>query len=171
MRSATHCPLLLACLVARWITGLAILLRAVLLYPFLAAQIPGHGGEAAGQGQAFRYCLIVLVFINDVPARTCSCIVLGLDLGEQTLNAKGAGLHGCWVLSRAAFVLSRATRPAISSMRASSCSSFCVSRHARMMPKPLQMRAPIWLSRVPSAIARIVFAKALCDLIQITQRA
>jgi hypothetical protein len=22
--------------------------------------------------------------------------VLGLDLGEQTLNAKGAGLHGCW---------------------------------------------------------------------------
>jgi hypothetical protein len=29
-----------------------------------------------------------------VPARTCTR--LGLDLGEQTLNAKGAGLHGCW---------------------------------------------------------------------------
>jgi hypothetical protein len=28
-----------------------------------------------------------------------------------------------------------------------------------MMPKPLQMRAPTWLSRVPSAIARIVFAR------------
>src|SRR5215475_5970209 len=124
MRSATHCPLLLACLVARWITGLDILLRAVLLYPFLAAQNPGHEEEVAGQGQAFRYCLIVLVFINDVPARTCSCIVLGLDLGEQTLNAKGAGLHGWLVLSRAAFALSRATRAPISSMRASSCSSF-----------------------------------------------
>src|SRR5215510_16568206 len=74
-------------------------------------------GEAAGQGQAFRYCLLVLVFINDVPARTCSCIVLGLDLGEQTLNATGAGLHGWLVLARAAFVLSRATRLAISSMR------------------------------------------------------
>src|SRR5215475_10951702 len=96
MRSATHCPLLLACLVARWITGLDILLRAVLLLPFLATQNPGHEEEAAGQGQAFRYCLIVLVFINDVPARTCSCIVLRLDLGEQTLNAKGAGFHGCW---------------------------------------------------------------------------
>src|SRR5262249_7636392 len=54
------------------ITRLDILLWAVLLYPFLAAQNPGHKGEAAGQGQAFRYCLIVLVFINDVPARTCS---------------------------------------------------------------------------------------------------
>jgi phosphatidylserine decarboxylase len=39
-------------------------------------------------------------------------------------------------------VLSRATRSAISSMRASSCSSFCVSRHARIMPRPLQTRAP-----------------------------
>src|SRR2546422_5373996 len=29
---------------------------------------------------------------------------------------------------------------------------------SRIMPKPLQMRAPTWLSRVPSAIARIVFA-------------
>ena len=46
----------------------------------------------------------------------------------------------------------------IFSIRSSSCSSFCVSRHARIMPKPLQMRAPTWLSRVPSAIARIVFA-------------
>jgi hypothetical protein len=35
----------------------------------------------------------------------------------------------------------------------------CVSRQARMMPKPLQMRAPTWLSRVPSAMARIVFAR------------
>ena len=63
------------------------------------------------------------------------------------------------VLSRAAFVLSPATRWAISSMRASSCSSFCDSRHARIMPKPLQMRAPTRLSSVPSAIARIVFAR------------
>jgi hypothetical protein len=35
------------------------------------------------------------------------------------------------VLSCAGLVLSRATRLAISSIRASSCSSFCVSRHAR----------------------------------------
>src|ERR1700745_2128644 len=123
-------------------TASVVLLRAVLLYPFLATQNPGHEGEAAWQGQAFRYCVIVLVFIHDVPARTCSCIVLGLDLDEQTLNAKGVGLHGWLILSRAAFVLSRATRSAMSSMRASSCSSFWVSRHARMMPKPLQMRAP-----------------------------
>src|SRR5262249_33648800 len=47
------------------ITRLAILLRAVLLYPFLAAQNPGHKGESAGQGQAFRYCLIVLVLLGD----------------------------------------------------------------------------------------------------------
>jgi hypothetical protein len=39
------------------------------------------------------------------------------------------------VLSRAAFVLPRATRSAISPMRASSCSSFCVSRHARIKCK------------------------------------
>jgi hypothetical protein len=31
----------------------------------------GHEGKAAGQGQAFRYCLIVLVFINDVPTKGC----------------------------------------------------------------------------------------------------
>jgi hypothetical protein len=30
-------------------------------------------------------------FANSITARE-----LGLDLGEQTLNAKGAGLHGCW---------------------------------------------------------------------------
>jgi hypothetical protein len=30
----------------------------------------------------------------------------------------------------------------ISPMRTSSCSNFCVSKHIRMMPKPLQMRAP-----------------------------
>jgi hypothetical protein len=29
-------------------------------------------------------------------------------------------------------------------------------RHCRMMPRPLQMRAPSWLSIVPSAMARIV---------------
>src|SRR5258708_3836688 len=44
----------------------------------------------------------------------------------------------------------------IFSIRASSCSSFCVSKHARMMPRPLQIRAPTWLSTVPSAIARMV---------------
>jgi hypothetical protein len=91
------------------------------------------------QGKCF--CLSFLVKIKAVPARTCTARELGLDLGEQTLNAKGAGLHGWWFLSRAAFVLSRATRSAISSMRASSCSSFCVSRHARIMPRPLQIRA------------------------------
>jgi hypothetical protein len=49
-------------------------------------------------------------------------------------DAQYEGRWTSWalVLSRAAFVLSRATRSAISSMRASSCSSFCVSRHARI---------------------------------------
>jgi hypothetical protein len=28
-----------------------------------------------------------------------------------------------------------------------------------MIPRPLQIRAPTWLSRVPSAIARVVFAR------------
>src|SRR5262249_40558694 len=112
---------------------------AVFLLPFLAAQWPGY--EYAGQ--ALRFCLSFLVKIKAVPARTCTAREVGLDLGEQTLNAKDAGLHGWLVLSRAAFVLSRATRSAISSMRASSCSSFCVSRHARIMPRPLQIRAPI----------------------------
>jgi hypothetical protein len=37
--------------------------------------------------------------------------------GEQTPNAKGAGLDGMLVLSRAAFVLSRRTRSPILSMR------------------------------------------------------
>jgi len=47
-----------------------------------------------------------------------------------------------WVLvrSRAAPVLSWTTRSAISSMRASSCASFWVSRHARIRPRPLQIR-------------------------------
>src|SRR5262249_48344276 len=111
--------------------------------------------------QALRFCLSFLAIIKAVPARTCTASKLGLDLGEQTLNAKGAGLHGWLLLSRAAFVLSRATRSAISSMRVSSCSSFCVSRHARIMPRPLQTRAPTWLSSVPSAMARMVLLNAL----------
>src|SRR5262245_4502417 len=114
---------------------LRALLNAVFLLPFLAAQFPGCEHE----GQALRFCLSDLVIMKHVPARTCTAREVGLDLGEQTLNATGAGLHGWLVLSRAAFVLSRATRSAISSMRASSCSSFWVSRHARLMPKPLQM--------------------------------
>src|SRR5258706_14352201 len=73
---------------------------AVFLLPFLAAQLPGYEHV----GQALRFCLSDLVIIKAVPARTCTA--LGLDLGEQTLNA----------------------------MRASSCSSFCVSRHARIAP-------------------------------------
>jgi hypothetical protein len=93
-----------------------------------APSIPG-----GSKGQALRFCLSDLVIMKDVPAAR-GRHDFGLDLGEQTLNAKGAGLHGCWVLSRAAPVLSWATRSAISSMRASSCASFCVSRHARIMP-------------------------------------
>jgi hypothetical protein len=77
---------------------------AVFLLPFLAAQLPWYEHV----GQALRFCLSDLVKMKAVPARTRTR--LGLDLGEQTLNAKGAGLHGCWYLSRAAFVLSRATR-------------------------------------------------------------
>jgi hypothetical protein len=73
---------------------------AVFLLPFLATQLPGYEHV----GQALRFCLSDLVKMKAVPARTCTARELGLDLGEQTLNAKGAGL------SRAAFVLSRATR-------------------------------------------------------------
>src|SRR6266508_2161574 len=83
--------------------------------------------------------------MKHVPARTYTARELGLDIGEQTLNTKGAGLHGCWSsraqrLSCREPLLSRATRSAISSMRASSCSSFCVSRRAHdaqtIAPRP-----------------------------------
>jgi hypothetical protein len=50
-------------------------------------------------GQALRLCLRFLVKIKAVPARTCTARELGLDLGEQTLNTKGAGLHG-WLVAR-----------------------------------------------------------------------
>src|SRR5262245_18553765 len=63
---------------------------AVFLLPFLVAQRP----EYEHVGQALRFCLSDLVIMKAVPARTSTR--LGLDLGEQTLNAKGAGLHGCW---------------------------------------------------------------------------
>src|SRR5215813_9983698 len=102
------------------LTSLIALTRRILLHPFLAAQNPG----CEHVGQALRFCLSDLVRMKDVPARTCTARELGLDLGEETLNTKGAGLHGCWSAPRAAFVLLRATRSAISSMRASSCSSF-----------------------------------------------
>src|SRR5258708_3194626 len=62
------------------------------LYPFLLAQNPGYEYI----GQALRFCLSLLIKIKAVPARTCTARKLGLDLGEQTLNTKGAGLHGCW---------------------------------------------------------------------------
>src|SRR5262249_50784009 len=140
--------------------------QTVLLLPFLAAQNPGYEHV----GQALRFCLSDLVKMKAVPARTCTARELGLDLSEQTLNAKGAGLHGCLVLSRAAFVLSRATRSAISSMRASSCSSFCVSRHARIMPRPLQIRAPTWLSSEPSDMALIVLPRALMTCPKVASR-
>jgi hypothetical protein len=48
---------------------------------------------------------------QNIPARTRTAREFGLDLGEQTLNAKGAGFHGVMVLSRAAFVLSRVSAP------------------------------------------------------------
>src|SRR5262249_17759274 len=108
---------------------LRALLSAIFLLPFLLAQGPG----CEHVGQALRFCFSDLVKMKAVPARTCAGREVGLDLGEQRLNAKGAGLHGWVALSRAAFVLSRATRSGISSMRASSCASFCVSRHARIM--------------------------------------
>src|SRR6266536_2471247 len=64
--------------------------RRIPLYPFLAAQNPGYENV----GQALRFCLSDLVKMKRVPARTWR--EFGLDLGEQTLNTKGAGLHGCW---------------------------------------------------------------------------
>jgi hypothetical protein len=42
-----------------------------------------------------RFCLSDLVRMKGVPAAR-GRHDFGLDLGEQTLNAKGAGLHGCW---------------------------------------------------------------------------
>jgi hypothetical protein len=69
----------------------AALHTAPSLHPFPAARTnPGHERV----GQALRFRLSDLVKMKAVPARTC--MRLGLDLGEQTLNAKGAGLHGCW---------------------------------------------------------------------------
>ena len=109
--------------------------RCIPLQPFLLAQNPGYKRV----GQASRFCLSDLVRMKSVPARPRGRHDFGLDLGQQTVNTKGAGL---WSLARSARPLSWATRSAISSMRLSSCSSFCVSRHARMMPRPLQMRVP-----------------------------
>jgi hypothetical protein len=65
-------------------------LPCILLHPFPAAQNPG----CEHVGQALRFCLSDLVIMKHVPARTQpSARDFGLDLGEQTLNAKGAGLH------------------------------------------------------------------------------
>src|SRR5262249_22548652 len=50
-------------------------------------------------GPALRFCLRFLAKIKAVPARTCSARDLGLDRGEETLNTKGAGLHG-WLVAR-----------------------------------------------------------------------
>jgi hypothetical protein len=47
------------------------------------------------------------------------------------------------------FIIRPLSRALISPIRASICSSFCVSRHARMMPKPWQIRAPSAVSIVP----------------------
>jgi hypothetical protein len=58
------------------------------LHPFPAAQNPGHEHV----GQALRFCLSDLVRMKDVPARPQpSALDFGLDLGQQTLNTKGAG--------------------------------------------------------------------------------
>jgi hypothetical protein len=65
-------------------------LPSIPLHPFPATQNPGHEHV----GQALRLCLSDLVGMKDVPARTCTAHELGLDLGQQTLNTKGAGLHG-----------------------------------------------------------------------------
>jgi len=73
--------------------------RRIPLYPFLLAQNPGYEYV----GQALRLCLSDLVKIKAVPARTCTARELGLDLGKQTLNAKGVRLHGCWS-SRASII-------------------------------------------------------------------
>jgi hypothetical protein len=51
-----------------------------------------------------RFCLSFLVKIKAVPARTCIAREFDLDLNEQTLNAKGAGLHG-WLVRHAGFEL------------------------------------------------------------------
>ena len=67
-------------------------LLCIPLHPFPAAQNPGYEYV----GQALHFCLSDLVWMKDVPARTCIARELGLDLGEQTFNAKGAGLHGRW---------------------------------------------------------------------------
>src|SRR5262249_51160589 len=124
-----------------------------------AAAIFRMAGHMLGERLLHRRGLVVSLVDDDPQTFPLRRGYLGLDLCQHAFNSRGAGLHGCWSLSRAAFVLSRATRWAISSMRASSCSSFWVSRHARMMPRPLQIRAPTWLSSVPSAIARIVLAR------------
>jgi len=63
--------------------------RCIPLQPFLLAQNPGYKRV----GQALRFCLSDLVRMKSVPARPQpSARDFGLDLGQQTLNAKGAGL-------------------------------------------------------------------------------
>ena len=93
-------------------------------------------------GQALRFCLSHLVRRKDVSARPQPSALDFGPRGQQTPIAKGAGLS--WVLGplvRSA-VVSWDDPGGIWSMRASSGSSFCVSRHARMMPRLLQIRAP-----------------------------
>src|SRR5262245_40684447 len=70
-----------------------------MLSPGVVPVVPQFGVLNPGcehVGQALRFCLSDLVKIKDVPARTSTARKLGLDLGEQTPNTKGAGLHGCW---------------------------------------------------------------------------
>jgi hypothetical protein len=65
-------------------------LLCIPLHPFPVAQNPG----CEHVGQVLRFCLSDLVIMKNVPARTCTARELGLDLGEQTLNAKERPLPG-----------------------------------------------------------------------------
>src|SRR5262245_16494878 len=47
---------------------------------------------------------------------------------------------------------------------------FCVSRHARIMPRPLQIRASTWLSIEPSAMALMVLPRALMTCPRLASR-
>jgi hypothetical protein len=67
----------------------------------------------------------------------------------------------------AALVMARcATRSSFSSI---DCST-TVSRQARMMPSPLQIRAPVWLSSSPDAIARRVLPSPSITSLKLASR-
>src|SRR6516164_576004 len=123
--------------------------------PNRAAGIFRMAGHMLGERLLHRRGLVVSLVDDDPQTFPLRWGYLGLDLCQHAFNSRGAGLHAWW--SSRAQRLScreqpgRQSRPCGLRVALASASqgtrALCPSR----MPKPLQMRAPTWLSSVPSA--------------------